>query len=747
MNRIKRAMTAMGLAGLLLCAGCTGGAGNANTGELSSGGVSAADVQGVQGMFVQSKLNPDTQEEISYDSLYRQEDGSLLLTGWGEDGQPCVFTGDGLGEWEETANPAAAAFASEQRQSGETPKFTLTMDGNWWFALSERYRGNGEQASEEDLALAPPHLVRVTAGQETARFDIPLEEAQSGEHYTLDVLVPGVGGQVYGLLTEVYKYEKAYWMAFDGSTGKVVAKVALNPGEHAVHDSVFKKNKLYVPNSASSQLDVFSMENGTKLESIAIPSLKFGWESVNFAIAENGDFCYANSAGIHRVAQGGTLVQDMVNGTQFVFAAPEYYGMQLVAMEDGSYLHLATDDGRASALYRFVFDENAHIDAANTLRVWALAENHVLRAAIAAFAKTNPEVYVTVEYGRSADATGATDEDIICILNTRLLTGDAPDVLILDGLSAEPYFKRGLLADLTGQVDISGCYENIMQAYTVDGKAFGYPALFQMPLFMANAGDENAAGVENLAALATLAEEEDALYYGSYLEMFEALYMAYGNEIFPDAAGVNEEALQNFLANTKRISDVLKLTDENNYMHGGVGNSGVYPRQGLASFMETNSLYAADILWEPIDVSVMYQMSGAKAFSPLPGGSFIPVCAGAVPESAQNKKAALAFIEEMIQNKEVQTLSMDQGFSVKIGQHLPKYEDWAELSPTPDGSSPAEYDWDSLVASFTRAANTEKVLQQKLYEQAQRLYAGQSTLQEAVDGVLQNTGLYFEERN
>lgn len=747
MKKTIRTMTALALAGLLLCTGCAGGGQRVSSGGQPLGGSSAEAVPGVQGMFVQSDIIPATEEEIQFYDLFKQEDGSLLLLGRDEDRLPRAFTGDGLGEWQEQTNPAAAEYALQQQQNGEVPSFTVGSDGSWWFALSEYYIGDPTSATEEELKLDPPRLVRVREGQEAETFDVPLEDAESGEHYTMDILVPGVGGRVYGLLTEVYNYEKIYWMVFDGETGEVLAQVPMNPGVHYAYNAIFKGDKLYVPNISSGQLDVFSTENGQKLESLTIPPLKFGEESLSFDIAENGDFCYADAGGIHRVEQGGTLVQDMVNGTQFVFAGPEYYGMGLLAMGDGSYLHLAAEDGQSSGLYRFVYDENARIEEGNILRVWALAESHVLRAAISEFSKANPDVYVTVEYGRSAIDTGATDEDIIRSLNTRLLTGDAPDVLMLDGLSANNYMQHGLLANLAGQVDISGCYENIMQAYTVDGQAFAYPALFQMPLFMANAGDENASGVESLADLADLAERDGALHYGSYLEMFEALYMAYGNEIFPGAAGVNEQALQDFLENTKRISDALKLTDENDYVHGGVGNSGIPQRQGLASFIEANAQYAADILWEPINVSVMYTMSGEKAFSPLPGGSFIPVCAGAMPEGAQNKEAALAFIEEMIQNEKVQTLHMDQGFSVKIGQHLPGYTASFERSPAPDGSSPADYDWDGLVARFTGAANTEKVLQQKLYEQAQRLYAGQSSLQEAMDGVMQNTKLYFEERN
>jgi hypothetical protein len=380
-----------------------------------------------------------------------------------------------------------------------------------------------------------------------------------------------------------------------------------------------------------------------------------------------------------------------------------------------------------------VFDETATVSAEDSLSIWALQESHVLRAAISEYSKAYPDVYVTVEYGRTGDATGATDADIIRTLNTRLLAGEAPDVLILDGLPASAYIQRDMLTDLTGLVDTSGLYENITQTYTQDGKVYGYPALFQMPLFMANADDERAGGIETLSDLATIAGESGALHYGSYIEMFESLYAAYSREIFPNEAAVDETALRDFLANSKTISDTLGLTSENTYIHGGVSNSGIMPRQGLGSFIETSSRYAADILREPIHIETMYSMSGEKVFTPLPGGAYIPVCGAAIPAGVADTDKSITFIDLMLQSEVVQDLHMEQGFSVKIGQHLAYFEGIA-------------FDWDSLIAGFTGPSISERTLYLELYEQAERLYRGEISVDEAVSTVVQNTRLYFEER-
>ena len=44
---------------------------------------------------------------------------------------------------------------------------------------------------------------------------------------------------------------------------------------------------------------------------------------------------------------------------------------------------------------------------------------------------------------------GVTAEDAVKALNTELLAGNVPDVLVLDGLPADSYIEKGILADIS----------------------------------------------------------------------------------------------------------------------------------------------------------------------------------------------------------------------------------------------------------------------------------------------------------
>ena len=71
-----------------------------------------------------------------------------------------------------------------------------------------------------------------------------------------------------------------------------------------------------------------------------------------------------------------------------------------------------------------------------------------MRRLIARFQKQNPDIYVNYQIGLSGE-DGVTASDALRMLNTEILAGDGPDVLMLDGISVDTYTEKGLLMDLT----------------------------------------------------------------------------------------------------------------------------------------------------------------------------------------------------------------------------------------------------------------------------------------------------------
>ncbi len=59
-----------------------------------------------------------------------------------------------------------------------------------------------------------------------------------------------------------------------------------------------------------------------------------------------------------------------------------------------------------------------------------------------------PDTEIVYETGEGAEGS-ITTADRIRALNARLLSGDGPDILLMDGLSSDSYISKGILADLS----------------------------------------------------------------------------------------------------------------------------------------------------------------------------------------------------------------------------------------------------------------------------------------------------------
>ena len=95
--------------------------------------------------------------------------------------------------------------------------------------------------------------------------------------------------------------------------------------------------------------------------------------------------------------------------------------------------------------------------------------------------KTKPDVFVNLQIGMTEE-DGVTAEDAVKALNTELLAGNVPDVLVLDGLPTDSYIEKGILADISEAVDTisaqDGVFENVVGAYRGADGCYRIPARF-----------------------------------------------------------------------------------------------------------------------------------------------------------------------------------------------------------------------------------------------------------------------------
>ncbi|MBD9291110.1 MULTISPECIES: ABC transporter substrate-binding protein [Coprococcus] len=173
---------------------------------------------------------------------------------------------------------------------------------------------------------------------------------------------------------------------------------------------------------------------------------------------------------------------------------------------------------------------------------------------------------MTVKYTWGIDDdNGISESDAIRALNTQLLAGEGPDVIIMDGLNVGSYEDTGVLLELSQVYDDileenSDCLENVLNTYRKeDGSIYAIPS---METFTAIIGPEKEVkNMMDVQSLAAYISSQDRPKYGNDLSFynwecyFDILYSGYASEIVDSNGNYDEEMLRKFLEDLKLLYD------------------------------------------------------------------------------------------------------------------------------------------------------------------------------------------------
>ncbi|MCL2808375.1 MAG: extracellular solute-binding protein, partial [Coriobacteriia bacterium] len=346
----------------------------------------------------------------------------------------------------------------------------------------------------------------------------------------------------------------------------------------------------------------------------------------------------------------------------------------------------AVDGGRTSYLAYFsmtqlykpvalgVFVLEPQLVDGESISVYTLEPNPILNTAILRYQNANPEINWTVEVG--VDGTNSlSSEDAIKQLSLRLLAGEGPDIILLDGLPIDSYIKKLVLADLSNALDAKTdtqetYFTNIVNTYSRDSKLYAMPTSFHF--YGAQGSRPFIEQASNAGSLASqlVKEAEAGLFsgyeneYGSndpclgkYRSTVMVLYSLYSSTFIKDGS-VNLAALESYFSSCmalqaamEQATDRTSLEDEptsillqaldsiDGYSQNGIGAvAGPYDLSALLQQQRN-----AQVAWRPILTS---------------GACFEPQMTIGVNASSSYKNEADAFLRYLLSSEFQETLTV-----------------------------------------------------------------------------------------
>lgn len=429
-----------------------------------------------------------------------------------------------------------------------------------------------------------------------------------------------------------------------------------------------------------SVLDSF-MEENYKDEYYANDSF-----SVYMTPGEDDVLYIAGKGGMYRHVIGGSVMEQVIDGALTSFSNPSMNMLGAVAYGENEFAVLFS--GGRIALYKY--DPNMPTVPENIVSVYSLEEQDAVRQAIAQFQTENPDVFVRYEVGLSGTDAKAS-EDAIKKLNTELMAGKGPDVIIMDGLPVNSYVEKGILKDLKPHIDsLSGdavLLPNIVEAFNNGGSVYTMPVSFSLPALLGRQGDIE--GITDYASLADTVEkiraERPEAMIGSFfsVEAMMRWFLPVTATAFVDEEGnINEAALAEYLSLTNRIYTASQegISDEEKERYGYQKDNYEAEQWAYQNFNTVSmDTYEFLIMGMELTVGMLKDVYGylqttslkycegcedvqIKPFDGMSEGAFEPaVLVGISAESAHMEDAERFF--DIIMGTQVQELLYD-GFKV-----------------------------------------------------------------------------------
>lgn len=479
-----------------------------------------------------------------------------------------------------------------------------------------------------------------------------------------------------------------------------------------------------------------------------------------------------DGTGLRKAAFGGTLPQVLLEGGEFTFGDPtmSVEGLQVLGDEC---IVMLLQGSTGQTLCRYRFDETAPAQAALRLRVWSLEDHEMLRLAVRQYHREHPEVDVALEIALP-EGTGQTAEDAVRALNTELLNGQGPDVLILDGLPAASLAKNGMLADLSGFVDPAAFEPVFVEPFRTGEKLCMVPAQFALPILAGDAALlDQARDLEQLAALMAagpvpwqpgpngegafekrLPEERPVLYFDTLRGAFEIMWAASAPAVLAEDGAADDAAFRRFAGAVAAIDRSYKLAARGDTAGSGsmamsVGSITYILGSDMFSY-NTGGAQMGSMLLENTFAAAYAAKGGpegpgeVRPFPGLAGGTYLPQVLAGVNSAGSHQAEAGAFVQTLL-GSEVQNTLLETGMPTTKAGMAAQLAALAEMLD-PSDLQESLYDPTPLLAQLTGPMLAPSAVTEAAYEAVKALCTGRTDLDGAVAQFQQAVGLYLAEQ-
>ncbi|MEG1516207.1 MAG: hypothetical protein RSD95_15075, partial [Clostridia bacterium] len=474
-------------------------------------------------------------------------------------------------------------------------------------------------------------------------------------------------------------------------------------------------NEVAICSTKNSLITVLDIESGQTLRTLPLPSAArygvIGYDA-------KGALYYVSPDGLYQVNAGDTLMMQIADGRLMSAGKPSVEGQALLFDSENNPV-VAYSQGGSMSLIAYRYDGNVATEPDTMMTVFTLYDSGTLREYANKFQQKYPDAMVDIIVALPL-GTAITRDDAIRTLNTEILAGRGPDVIVLDGLPVQSYIDKGVLQDLSSTVqpmiDSGALLNSIAGAFKMGDEISAVPTRFLMPSVWGDVEGLNT--IEDMANWANENPDTLPLYAVDVETLIGTFYSSCAPAWFTEDGRLYEAKIEAFLIAMKTIRgpwtyDAYVLETGNDIKarmkERGTQEQAWNPYSNRTDQGRSAELFGMNLMSAGKQTQLPFVLRGVDntsypngalvtlekgSFAPLPGqaeGCFIPMLLLGASKSTANSDMALKFIEFAL-TEESQNIELEEGFQVNVKALHAAQERDKPLFGSSGGGTP-EYRW------------------------------------------------------
>lgn len=515
--------------------------------------------------------------------------------------------------------------------------------------------------------------------------------------------------------------------------------------------------RVYILNMDMNQVLVYDIESGVLLNSINVTNRGYdraGRSLIRLFTGQEGEIYLQNREGIHRLSEGGSLWETVVDGTLTSMASPNIDWYMAYQDAGGSFFFIGWREGYH--MYQYTYHPEMPAIPSVELTIYSLHKSKTITEAALKFQSMYADVRVSY-HAVMMEETSGLEADYIQALNTELLAKKASDIIVLDGLDIDSYIEKGALEDITDILEpltaSQSVYEKVIRAYEREGRILAVPISMNIPVVMGtNAAVASSDTLEKLTQYVTAQTSRSVFGDIDGRDLIQLLYERYSAELYDEEGRLDPEALTGFFERVGLIYErTVRFKDYG--LADCTGEPGV-----LNGVAEIN----LDSYWNSTDIAACMQIASETGGTwSVFGQQFEPGITVGVNALGARKELAKEFVK-LLFTEEIQDNWYYEGLPVRrdcVINNMLAYEEDSDRIMTYGFSFHGEFsmyevmapnpeslvNFQEMLEELTLPVILDKEIKNKVVAVTGKLMEGSISMQEAAEAVTNFIKLYHQE--